>query len=194
MSITPPEYHITRWPHGWTLDAVPGRTGIPMKALSEAQAMFPPDAVMANGVVNHLRKSGHPDVVMCVADPESLQRWHEEIDAALQKLKSPGLRWWMGLHIGLSSAVIFSVLENDSSLRAEARVWSGSATPKDADDFGRCSRLVDEMPGWKERLGEVAAAFPDGAWPAIVAKWDELCRAEPAECTRMLRRLGDPGK
>ncbi len=44
--------------------------------------------------------------------------------------------------------------------------------PYDPDDFGRCFRLLNVMPSWRERLPEVAERYP--AWAPFVAAWDEL--------------------
>lgn len=42
--------------------------------------------------------------------------------------------------------------------------------PADADDFGRCHRLLDRFPEWRDRLHEVGAAHP-GVWPVLVERW-----------------------
>ena len=44
--------------------------------------------------------------------------------------------------------------------------------PGDPDDFGRCHRLLVLIPEWRERLREVAAAYP--RWRGLVENWDEL--------------------
>lgn len=46
--------------------------------------------------------------------------------------------------------------------------------PSDPADFGRCYRLLKVMPSWRPRLSEVAGAFPNSEWPALVKHWDEL--------------------
>jgi hypothetical protein len=44
--------------------------------------------------------------------------------------------------------------------------------PHDPADFGRCHRLLELFPKWRERLPTVAAIHP--AWSALIANWDEL--------------------
>ena len=46
------------------------------------------------------------------------------------------------------------------------------SVPQDPGDFGRCFRLLTLVPGWRDRLQEVAAAFP--MWEPMVTAWDEL--------------------
>jgi len=46
------------------------------------------------------------------------------------------------------------------------------SVPLDPSDFGRCFQLLKLVPGWRERLPEVATAFP--MWGPMVAAWDEL--------------------
>jgi hypothetical protein len=44
--------------------------------------------------------------------------------------------------------------------------------PHDPSDFGRCYRLLNVMPSWRARLGEVAARCK--AFAPLVPHWDEL--------------------
>lgn len=67
--------------------------------------------------------------------------------------------------------------DTGSSSKAMARILAGEkvrdpAYPSDGGDLGRCLRLLEAIPEWKSRLGEVAAAGPE--WAALVAHWDEL--------------------
>jgi hypothetical protein len=72
--------------------------------------------------------------------------------------------WLRNGDTGISSLTIANAL---------ARVPSNYFdVPHDPDDFGRCYRLLKVMPGWRARLNEVAAQFPD--WKPLVAAWDEL--------------------
>lgn len=85
---------------------------------------------------------------------------------------SPAIRWFCGGDTGISSQTIWSVmmmgnLAHDGRYRVE-RVGH----PLDPADFGRCYRLLREIPAWRARLGEVAAKHP--SWAPLVANWDEL--------------------
>lgn len=46
------------------------------------------------------------------------------------------------------------------------------AYPHDADDFGRCYRLLKAVPEFRERLPELATSGEE--WAALVANWIEL--------------------
>lgn len=67
--------------------------------------------------------------------------------------------------------------------------------PHDADDFGRCARLLELVPEWIPRLGEVAHACP--SFRRLVRCWPELTRlherGETAMLTAIIRDLRGPG-
>lgn len=44
--------------------------------------------------------------------------------------------------------------------------------PHDPADFGRCYRLLENFSEWRNRLSEVAVAFPK--WGPLVENWQEL--------------------
>ncbi len=73
-------------------------------------------------------------------------------------------QWIVGDDTGVSSVTIWSVMMGVTPR------WSG--TPMDADDFGRCVRLLDCFPGWRERLSEVSGVYPE--WEGLIACWSEL--------------------
>lgn len=76
------------------------------------------------------------------------------------------LAWITNGDTGTSSETIWSVLMGRRPKRADI--------PHDPADFGRCYRLLKVMPSWRERLPEVAGAYP--AWKPLVEAWDELTR------------------
>lgn len=78
----------------------------------------------------------------------------------------------------------------------------GETHPLDPDDFRRCRLLVEGVPEFRERLGEMAAASP--TWAALVGAWDELCAlmdeeaptwrtARGARCPRTYERMRQLG-
>lgn len=75
-------------------------------------------------------------------------------------------RWCAGTDTGTSSLTIAHVLGGIAMPRRPD-------IPYDPDDFGRCLRLVRLM-GWRDRLGEVADAYPRTAWPGIIEAWNDL--------------------
>jgi hypothetical protein len=72
--------------------------------------------------------------------------------------------WILGRDTGTSSKTIWAVMTG-STCRDPGR-------PYDADDFGRCYRLLTLFPGWRVRLSEVTAQFP--MWTPLVEAWDDL--------------------
>lgn len=75
---------------------------------------------------------------------------------------------WIGSgDTGLSSKAIMLWL----SARTKDQMW-GAYTPSDPADLGRCLRLLERIPEWKERMPEMAEA--GGMWPTFVKHWDEM--------------------
>lgn len=72
--------------------------------------------------------------------------------------------WIKNGDTGVSSETIWSALTGWPVRR--------HGIPYDPSDFGRCYRLLKIMPGWRERLPEVALKHPD--WKPFVDVWDEL--------------------
>jgi len=74
------------------------------------------------------------------------------------------IQWLLNGDTGISSKTIFAVLVGATLSKADV--------PYDSADFGRCYRLLEEFPEWRQRLPEVAAVYP--IWGPMVAAWDEL--------------------
>lgn len=94
------------------------------------------------------------------------------------------LEWMMSGDTGMSSETILSVMEG-----TPCRYPS---EPADPSDFGRCHRLLQHFPHYRERLGEVVAQYP--VWTALVRHWDELAALYEAEapnqtCPRLYERM-----
>lgn len=83
--------------------------------------------------------------------------------------KGDPFAWLASGDTGISSETIWGVMMG-RDMASAARF--GNSPPYDPDDFGRCHRLLESMPGWRPRLAEVAEKFP--AWKMIVKAWDEL--------------------
>lgn len=77
------------------------------------------------------------------------------------------IAWIVGDDTGISSKTIWAVM-----MGKEPTYYLGADAPYDAGDFGRCYRLLNEMPSWRARLPEVAAKYL--VWAPLVAAWDEL--------------------
>ena len=76
--------------------------------------------------------------------------------------------WLFAGDTGVSSLTIFSVMTN----RPEVLGRFGADAPYDPGDFGRCHRLLERFPEWRERLPEVADRYP--VWRDLVREWAEL--------------------
>ena len=83
------------------------------------------------------------------------------------------LHWIIGGDTGISSIAIWAVMTGQVEMGAHG--VSGFLihdVPKDAGDFGRCYRLLEFIPEWKERLHEVGNAIP--RWQPFVREWKAL--------------------
>lgn len=79
------------------------------------------------------------------------------------------IEWLLSGDTGISSKTILSVMTG-SAMSGPFR----PDIPYDPSDFGRCYRLLQKFPEWRERLPEVAATYP--IWGPMVAAWDELTK------------------
>ena len=148
--------------------------------ISKAQ---PPESTMHPGVAWHYNS------VIAMGKPEELDKWAAEIEASIQHLP-PAERYLKGTKGGASAHTIFSALAPTEELRkgiTESRSFSPS-TPHDAGDFGRCQYLLGQMPGWRNRLQEVAAAYPSSSWGQLIPVWPELERLKAAGENDKLRQ------
>ncbi len=72
--------------------------------------------------------------------------------------------WLVSGEVGESSRAIHAKLSG----RAEVV----DATPHDASDLVRCMLLLDRIPEWRDRMGEMSSVSP--GWAAFAAGWPEL--------------------
>ena len=188
-------YTIERHTHGWLICAAPGQRCVPLNVLDECMAMFPRrkgGTVIAAGIARHYNAKHYgPVVVFAVATPKGSAAWRAEIEASIADL-APHTRWWLGTDVGMSSAAMFAPLCPITELATAAGNYGNRSTPADADDLGRCMRLIALFPEWHGRLDEVAAAYPDTAWPRIIGRWHELEAADPKTQNRILNECRTP--
>ena len=78
------------------------------------------------------------------------------------------LAWIVGDDTGISSKMIFAVMTGVPS----AAPLPKRSHPRDPDDFGRCYRLLDRVPQWRARIGEMSSV--SATWRRLSAHWDEL--------------------
>ena len=81
-------------------------------------------------------------------------------------LDSP-LEWVISGDTGISSKVIWAVM-----MGVRVDVMRSTGVPHDPPDFGRCYRLLELMPEWRDRMHKVADQRPK--WQPFVDHWDEL--------------------
>ena len=62
--------------------------------------------------------------------------------------------------------------------------------PIDASDFGRCEALLDAIPEFRARLGEMARV--NAYWAALVPVWEHLRQQDPDIRTREMRAILRP--
>ncbi len=79
------------------------------------------------------------------------------------------LEWLTHGERGVSSQVIFSQLTGLNITRDHGPYPDH---PADPDDLGRCIRLLDFVPEFKPRFGEMSAR--SAVWARLVESWDEL--------------------
>lgn len=182
-----PKYVVERHEHGWLICSAPHQAGLPLDCLSEVGALFSRKAVMLTGVGDYYQKSGRAKVVFAIAEPAAGERWISEIRADLATLP-PQEAWWFGVDVGMSSAAIFAVF-CDETFKNAAHEFANGATPRDADDFGRCVNLLRLFPEWKSQLHRVAEAYPKTGWPRIVARWSELESSDATTCSGILASI-----
>ena len=77
------------------------------------------------------------------------------------------LQWISGHDVGVSSKTIWSVIMDTVPENPHVFYYG---VPHDADDFGRCYRLLELIPEWRNNLHLVAAKFP--LWGPIVSAWN----------------------
>lgn len=79
-------------------------------------------------------------------------------------------QWVVGNDTGTSSKTIWAVMMG--AVVGPHQTDFNYSVPCDPADFGRCYRLLQLIPEWKENLRLVGETFP--AWKPLVDAWDEL--------------------
>lgn len=75
--------------------------------------------------------------------------------------------WMLNGEHGVSSDTIFAVMIGATTpTRRAFGNW-----PHDPDDFRRCLLLIERVPEWNSRIGEMAKLGKE--WAAVAAHWDE---------------------
>ncbi len=83
-------------------------------------------------------------------------------------------------------AALVWIVGDDTGMSSEA-IWAHMVgaggtypvEPSDPDDIGRCFRLLELVPAWKERMPEMA--HYSEAWKYLVENWDKIRDCMEAE-------------
>ena len=95
---------------------------------------------------------------------------------------TPAMASWLANgERGTSSDMIFETMTGLPTNNA-FRCFGGY--PSDPDDLSRCRRLLDQVPEFRARLGEMARHGKE--WAALVKHWDELCALMDEEAPRWM--------
>lgn len=82
----------------------------------------------------------------------------------MSSVQERAANWIVGHDTGASSKTIWAVMMGVGNRDA--------SHPHDPSDFGRCHRLLIQLPEWRERLEEMVSV--SAYWKALVARWDEI--------------------
>lgn len=142
---------------------------IPITAFARLASGMPKGAVVDAHVARMLDVNiaiGMPeDLAALACDPEVVAK-ARAVAGEKDIVVSPAAREWLavGQH-GVSSETIFSHMTG--------LPFSRYSHPHDPDDLRRCRLLLEWVPEFQSRLGEMSAVSP--IWAALVAHWGELC-------------------
>jgi hypothetical protein len=89
--------------------------------------------------------------------------------------------WLASWDTGTSSKSIMLWL----SSKTADKTW-GASTPSDCADLARCLRLLERIPEWKQRMGEMAET--GGEWPTYAKRWAEIEASFLAEVGKLPAR------
>lgn len=82
------------------------------------------------------------------------------------------IAWLRGGERGISSNAIAEQLAGLPRGTMNGRVGGVQDWPRDPDDFRRCWLLLNQVPGYRDRIAEMGSRSPE--WAALAACWPEL--------------------
>jgi len=149
--------------------------------MGQIPKILPKDAIMDTNVARMAGASfafGAPEAIAAlrgklVADALL------SVKAAWPDLDGDAQRWLAVGEQGTSSLTLFHHL-------AGLPLRKDRAEPRDLDDFGRCRRMLEQVPSLRARLDRAVDLSP--AWARLVGVWDALCTTLDAELAAGDRR------
>ena len=143
---------------------------MPIDAMIKAQKLLPKDAVMDTNVARMAGASfafGAPtalDAARARLETDALAR----AERAHPELGEDARRWIaIGQH-GISSLALFHAITYGEPLKDEA-------TPRDMADFGRCERMPQAVPSFREQMAGLGKVEP--VWARLIAAWESIATA-----------------
>ena len=116
---------------------------------------------------------GAPEALKALtADQAVLAEARKRVQGIGADLSDSAREWLATGQQGTSSLTIFQRLTGKKLTQTENH-------PYDPDDLSRCRQLLDQVPEFRSRLGELAAISP--VWAKLVAEWDDLCALMDSE-------------
>ena len=80
------------------------------------------------------------------------------------------MHWLLNANTGMSSKCLMATLLNGGPVAGKA--WETNFHPHDPADFERCVGLLNAVPEFRERLGQMKTVSKH--WAVLVDHWDEL--------------------
>lgn len=94
---------------------------------------------------------------------ECREHWIEFCEIVGDTPLKRAMQWALSDDTGTSSKTLCAFMLGMNQTNG-CRGWGASYPPSDADDRGRCIRLLKLIPEWLPRLPELAEANPGGNW------------------------------
>lgn len=150
--------------------------GIPIDDMTALIGCAPKDWVLNTQASRHL---GAALVIGSKEDTESLmdlppcyEVQMEVYNANASGMSKQAQEWLLRGERGMSSDTMFAVLSGSEI--------KDKSYPHDPSDLRRCRLLLDQVPEFAGRVGEIASVSKE--WAGLVDVWELLCTTMDAEC------------
>ena len=82
------------------------------------------------------------------------------------------IKWFLDGKIGSATKEIVRKMMGLEPRYNRVKFKEDTYHPSDIDEFGKCVKLLDLFPAWRERLPEMVTVSPE--WAVLVANWPKL--------------------
>ena len=144
---------------------------VPLTLFEKLSKTFGKNAVICPDIRNFY---GNECGLVIANNKTAHDKWCSEINQYLkEQYDTEEERWFYGLDTGLSSRCIYNFMSDMGTIRN----YAGGThylvhVPQDVGDFGRCVRLLEKFPDWKNCLQQMVKKHSE--WKDIVDNWDLL--------------------